>query len=90
MNSNGKDNRRQGDDALNLNNLAVGRNEDAPVSTHIGSGRAPSKVGSSHPPEIEGLIHGLTGKIFHRIMEELKESSNNRGGSPGHIIIHPG
>ncbi|GAA0153152.1 hypothetical protein LIER_11464 [Lithospermum erythrorhizon] len=47
MNSNGNDNRPQGDDALNLNNPAAGRNEDAPPNpkepVHIRSGRTPLK-----------------------------------------------
>ncbi|GAA0173141.1 hypothetical protein LIER_26818 [Lithospermum erythrorhizon] len=73
MNSNGNDN----DGALNLNNPAPGRNEDAPLNpqepVHIGSGRTLPEMGSSHLPEMVGLIQGRTGKIVHRVLEELKE-----------------
>ncbi|GAA0164634.1 hypothetical protein LIER_20226 [Lithospermum erythrorhizon] len=39
---------------------------------NIGSERTPLVVGSSQPPEMAGLIQGLTWKIIHS-MEELKE-----------------
>ncbi|GAA0166922.1 hypothetical protein LIER_21972 [Lithospermum erythrorhizon] len=87
MNANGIDNRPPGDDALNLNNLVAGRNDDALLNPqepiHIGSRKMSLEVGSSHPQEMAGLITGLTRQIVHSIKEELRERLPQlRGDTP--------
>ncbi|GAA0139445.1 hypothetical protein LIER_00984 [Lithospermum erythrorhizon] len=73
MNSNGNDDHPQRNNALNLNDPAAGRNEDAPPKDqepiNIWSGRTPPEACSSHPPEMavaqsiyqEALAPGLAG-----------------------------
>ncbi|GAA0171956.1 hypothetical protein LIER_25876 [Lithospermum erythrorhizon] len=77
INPNREDNHPQGDNALNLNNPAAQRPEDAPPGMagliHIGSRRTLPKGGSSYPPGMAGLIQRLTDQIARSVMDHLRE-----------------
>ncbi|GAA0142748.1 hypothetical protein LIER_35627 [Lithospermum erythrorhizon] len=81
------------DDALNLNNPAAQRPEDAaPIgqgSTHIGSARTVPEGGCSRPLEMAGLIKEMMDQIFSSVMNQLRDQLPQlRGGDPWSVVIH--
>ncbi|GAA0156297.1 hypothetical protein LIER_13823 [Lithospermum erythrorhizon] len=78
------DNRPAGNDGLNLKNPTERPPESVPVKAagpiNFGSGRALSEVGSSHPPEIAGLIQGITKTIVTSFIQQLREQRPQLNG----------
>ncbi|GAA0158629.1 hypothetical protein LIER_15600 [Lithospermum erythrorhizon] len=78
MDPNGSnDHRPPGNDELNLNNPVDRKQEDAPADAqgpaNLRSGGTMPEVGNSHPPEMAGLIQGLTGTLVTSVMQMLRE-----------------